>query len=684
MQETLRRIKQNFPALIFLCWMIFMLGGYYAIQRPLEMVQIKALIECVYNLILAVSLVAFAGGVGQYLLGETPFITKLEGLALKTALGIGLMGIGMLVFGSAGLLRVWVAWGGLVIGIFFFRRDILTWCQYWKGLIGDIQSFHWLTKLSIWFIMLILVINLLLALAPPVKWDSLTYHLTLPKLYVESGNVNFIQENSFSGYPQNVEMIFTWAFALNSGVTAVTVGWVIGIIGLIGVVGFIRRLLGDRFAWLGAAILLSGQTLAHTLHWGFVGYWLVIFGYGLTLGLDIYYQTGKRRFLVLAGLMVGFALGTKYTAGILVPIAVAVMFYECFKQDSDRKQPWIKGIHQLIYDLIIFGVFSFLAFAPWMIKNLISTGNPIFPLFFKGMGMDDLRWLFYSQSHAEEYIPGLRDGLLLPIQITVFSLDNTFIVGFPAYFADIGPLLIGLIPGLLLGWGNFNRQKQNTISRLLVMVGTAWVVWAFAGKFYVQGNRTRHYFGVFPALAALSSAGYKTLSDVKLYKIQVQHFVSIILAIVFVISGLRELFHFVKVDPFPVLLGYQSEDEFLEKNLYSFGSAMVEINQLPPGSNVAFLWEPRGYYCRIPCNPDEVFDAWWYWRRTSGDSKDIAETLRNQGVSHILLYNYGPIFWKEHGTLFEPEDWVVLDHFLANELDAVADFGDLHALYRLK
>jgi hypothetical protein len=322
--------------------------------------------------------------------------------------------------------------------------------------------------------------------------------------------------------------------------------------------------------------------------------------------------------------------------------------------------------------------------SPWLIKNFIQTGNPVYPLLFRSREMDDLLWQFYHQGQAYEYIPAFKDNLLLPIQITVFSIDHGILKDFPGYFADIGPLLVGLIPGLFIGWNTFNSKQRDSLFRLIVIGLAAWFVWAIAGRFFNQANRTRHYFGIFPALSLLSAAGAKALSGKKILHIDLQQVITVCIVLVFALAGIREISHYADVDPFPAVFGLQSKNEYIKQELFEYADAMEAINRLPSQSKVTFLWEPRGFYCEIQCDPDEVFDKWWYWRRKFGNSSTISDTLQEQGFTHVLLYNYGPIWWQENGPLFVSEDWIELDKFLKNEVELISEFGEIHTLFELK
>src|SRR3990170_4171559 len=82
------------------------------------------------------------------------------------------------------------------------------------------------------------------ALAPPLAWDALVYHLELPRQYLSAGRIVFVESNLFVGFPQLAEMLYTWAMALRSGQTAAVLGWIVGLLALLGTAGAAIRLYG--------------------------------------------------------------------------------------------------------------------------------------------------------------------------------------------------------------------------------------------------------------------------------------------------------------------------------------------------------------------------------------------------------------------------------------------------------
>jgi len=113
----------------------------------------------------------------------------------------------------------------------------------------------------------------------------------------------------------------------------------------------------------------------------------------------------------------------------------------------------------------------------------------------------------------------------------------------------------------------------------------------------------------------------------------------------------------------------------------STDATMRQVNELPPGATVRFLWEPRALYCdgvRLRCIPDSLMDGWYYARRTAGqgDPADIAAQWQGDGADYLLVYEFGREFEREHAALYDSADWLAWGEFAGEFLDEVWRTGN--------
>ena len=117
---------------------------------------------------------------------------------------------------------------------------------------------------------------------------------------------------------------------------------------------------------------------------------------------------------------------------------------------------------------------------------------------------------------------------------------------------------------------------------------------------------------------------------------------SLVVAVVLLATAVYQGLDVIRLRPLPYLVGQESPDGFLARRVGAYHLAMQEVAELPDGAWVQFLWEPRSYYSGRVVQPDPVLETWKYLcDQHDRDADGIAEALRGQGVTHILLHTAG-------------------------------------------
>jgi hypothetical protein len=689
MNSSLRRLLAGSAGFL---WLIIITGLYYVYHKPFDPVAFLTLLTAAGQCITAFAILALAGGLGGWIFPANEF-PPLARLALQAAVGMGALALVFLVAGTTLGLNRLLLWGELIAGVVLLRRPILIWLRLWGNARVLLQDLSLLEQLLAAATLLILAMAFIISLSPPLAFDALVYHLTLPRLYLQAGRIYYVPQIMFWGMPQTGEMLYTWAMGLAGEQTAALVGWAFGLLTLIGLASALQSFVSRRVAWVAIASLISAYSLAVSLSWAYIDWLMGLFGLCFLLSLLEWRLTLRLRTLFVAGVFAGFAFSTKYTGGILVLIGVGVLGLDYLSKRLSARDAANSFAAFFKHALVLCGAAGLVA-VPWLVKNWLATGNPFYPLIFPSGAMDAVRLRLY-----QSIIPwgGWQDAVFLPLRATYWGVE-----GAVGYSASVGPLLLGL--GLPAALGLFlphlfeqpdaGRVTEhawgfNPIPPRLLFSTAAWIAllgilfWSVAGRITSFLLATRLYYDLFPAFAVMAGFGIMVLDGFHTSQVRFGRVASVMLLLVVALNLYQVGSDSVKKDAPAYLMGYSSRQQYLEQNLGAYAAAMQRINQLPPGSHVLMIWETRSYYCQPICTPDEVLDRWRTDIAHLKNPQAVLQSWRDEGFTHILYYRLGANFLQNEDTNFQGMDWAQLDNLLA-QLQQVDDIYGTYELYRIQ
>ena len=659
--------RQNFLlGLAAIIWMTAMFLGYIVLHKPFSPEQLSGFLFSLWQILAAALIVLLAGGLGILLKIERAAFSPLVQACLSAALGLGIISTAFFVLGATIGINV-VTWIIFAAAFFILHKHIIHWLKLWKNLSSLWNGWSWIGKSTLVVIIIILASQLIVALAPPLEFDALSYHLAIPKMYLLQGRITYLPGTMFWGMPQQTESLYTLGMYLGGTEAATALGWMIGVLTLIGLAEISRQMFGTDSAWIAAGSLLSGYGIAALLGSGYVEWTGMLYGLVTAISLVAWIQKKEIYTLVLAGIFAGMALGTKYTSGI-VPIAGAIgIFIATFHALPIKK---------IFSSLAIFGLSAFLITLPWLIKNALATGNPFYPLVFPAGAMDSLRLAFYN------FAPKTSDWtrvLFIPWQATFWGVDQQ-----NGFGTSIGPLLIGLSPLTLIGWKNFSRDQRNAIILMTTIMVTTFLTWAISSQFRGLLTQTRLFLATFPAWAFLCAAGFSAISRMRAFNIRFWNIAGALVIFALGSTAFSTVNQNISTGTFSTVLQLESHQTFLENNLGEYENAVQGINALPEGSHVLMLWEPREFGCLPKCDGDEIIDRWYHdWRQSQNVDK-LIETWRAEGYTHVLLFKAGADFVQNYDAqMFNATDWQGLSD-LQTHLNLVQNFGGAYYLYDLQ
>jgi hypothetical protein len=329
------------------------------------------------------------------------------------AMGLGVFSLAALGLGLAGWLNRTTAFGLLSAGL-IAGAVALVLSGAWRERETFIRSSSdWLREPAGWGWLWLVVVPFLAiavvgAMVPPgLLWgddepngyDVVEYHLQIPREWYESGRVVPLRHNVFSYFPFNVEMHYLLAMNLCGGPRAgmylaqlMHVAFLA--LTILAVYGFALPLTPSAPSRAGPTIAaVAAATVPWMTQLAAIAYnegGLLLFG-TLATGWAFLATLNPRRRAArfpVAGLMAGFAAGSKLTGVPLVMLAVGAVAGAAVivsglgrrreRATSETGDPPV-GLTLRLAGVALFFACGLLSFSPWLIRNQVWAGNPLFP-----------------------------------------------------------------------------------------------------------------------------------------------------------------------------------------------------------------------------------------------------------------------------------------------------------------
>lgn len=656
------KTKLNLTMIIGLTWMVFIILGYYLIHSPLPEGIFSNILNAVWLLFCAFSITALAGGIGTKLY-KFPEFPPLSRISLQAGLGFGVLAVFILALGSLWKVTEIILLILVPLGLFLLWNAIKEWFKNFSAYREQWRNGNGFQKWLMILIVAILLSVLWITFAPAIKYDTLNYHFTLPKAYLLNQKITDLTWLVMSGMPQTTEMLYLAAMALGGESAALVLNWLFGFLTVTGLVGFISHKINQQAAWAAAAALLGGSTLVSALAWGYVGWLSALFGFCVIVMMEqVIRGLELKKYAFLAGCFGGLAFSTKYPAGVILAAGGLVLLWQVVR----KKQIGWAAVWN-------FGFGGVMCSLPWLLKNYLFTGNPLYPFFWESGAMDAVRIGVYQGAPT---FGDWTDLFFLPLKAFLTGVEGTM-----GYSVSTGPLLLGLGVLAFLGW----TEKSAEIQKTLGMVGgislLGFLIWALGNQLSGYMIQTRFYFVLFPAFAVLAGFGYQSLSAINVkrawFQKTIQGLVVGVLALNLVFL-MKEVIH---KGALALFFGEKTRAEYVYDNLGWYAAAVDAINQLPEGSKVMMLYEPRGYGCLPKCDQDEILDRWKTQYPLYGNYDSMHSAWKTEGYTHLLVFYAGVEFLRSDNDPHHPlEDLQALDVYLVT-LPAPVDFGGVYALY---
>ncbi len=324
------------------------------------------------SVVLATALVAAAAiGLGDLAARALKIASRLslyERLAVNYGLGTALLGVLALIVGRMGWLSPWA----FRIGLAAIAAGGLGSSRIWRAPRPKLGRPGWVALILVAPFLTTMILGSML---PAIDFDVIEYHLQGPKEYYQAGRIAFLPHNVYTSMPFGVEMLhligmevmadWWWgalagqlAVALFAPATAVLVA------------AATARIATPKAAALAALVYLTTPWVYRMAVIAYVEGPLCFYHAALVWGVILGLGPGVSRSSVwgLLGLLAGAAMGCKYPALIsaVIPFG-AIALVECARRRSATP-------------LLAYAAGWAIVIGPWLVKNVVDTGNPVYPL----------------------------------------------------------------------------------------------------------------------------------------------------------------------------------------------------------------------------------------------------------------------------------------------------------------
>jgi hypothetical protein len=505
----------------------------------------------------------------------------------------------------------------------------MLWDEKIKALVAN--KYH---VLGYFFVAVIITAIITLSLVPPVSRDALTHHLAVPKLYLKHGGVYEIPYLKFSYYPMNLDFLYILPLYFGNDIFPKFIHFTFALFTAYLVFRYLEKRINRHYAIIGVVLLLTIPVIIKLSTTVYVDLGLVFFSTASIVYIFRWLEHGFRpRYLIISSLLCGLALGTKYNGLILYFIlTLFVPFY--YLKVSPGKGSYSKA---LCFGFLFF-IVAGLIFSPWLIRNYLWTGNPIYPLYDNIINPEANRY-FLEGAKVNHFVlrsviygESFWDIILIPVRIFFQGQDDN-----PQFFdGKLNPLLF--IMPFCAFFGRDRSRTINTEKHLLVWFSILYLLFAF----FQRDMRIRYIAPIIPPLVILSIYGLDNIlySVNRVFIGQARKAGAIIIWGVFLFFLATNFYYLeqkrIQTKTFDYITGKVSRDEYLEKHLKEYPVLRFSNENLPIRAVILSLFMGnRGYYSdrKILFEENLLFEH----LKGKESADDIRKGLCQKGITHILI-----------------------------------------------
>lgn len=656
------RVKSSIVACFVLVWLLAVVLHFLNYDEHFTLFHHLVSSSINFILLFAITLIAFSLGERAFRYLQIHFSSSLETFVFATSLGFGILSLLIFVLGFLHLLYRSVCYTLLLIllassipQVRLFLKKVQDEKRFRKNTSNGMENVKdnspFMTILGFIFI-ISMSLYLIQVFAPPLNYDTLAYHLAIPKLYATEHGIFYIPHNVYANFPMTMEFLYLFSLLLYGDTLAKLVHFSMGILVILAIYSFSAKYFNKKVGLLASFIFYNIPFVGLLSGWAFNDLMLTLYGFLAVVALLNWFSPGedkilspganskpagelnnpgkksapaarlapaagsqedgpsRQAWLNISAIFCGLSIGTKYPALLLlVPILLLAIAIKEFSEKKSFKFPLKK--------IALFLLITLIVASPWFMKNVFYTHNPVYPFFYNffnkffGHPFGEILNPERFMRHHQPQNRGIGHILSLLWEI---NMDK-----------KIGPVFILFLPLLILV-----RSVQSTIKLFLIYGGIYFLLWAF---FTHQDTRF-----LIPCLPALSIASAYAMESYR--GKQLTLFMCLVILSVFLFNLAWLPLTIARYELFQVATGIKNRDEFLiDSDLYQYSAFHYINNEVPEDARILFIGENQTYYCNREVVSNSPLDTNIVVEivNESSSEEDILAKLDSSGITHILL-----------------------------------------------
>ena len=586
------------------------------------------------------------GAVGLRILRVGAAAPERERILYAFALGMGTIGWVVFFVGIGGYLNfltLSVLLGSGVAAAAVLRPDLSF---------SSVRSAGGLTALLLALLVIVALLDLLEAVTPPGDTDTLAYHFTLPKHFLEAGKIEFVPRALDGATALLVQMTYVPAFGLGEETALMLWVYLSGWMAVFAVYVLARRHLNENWALVLALVFATTPAIVYGAGSGQVESRIIIFVIASILALARVPCSKDISYILLAGLLAGFFVGSKYLGFIFVAVSGLYVLWR----------------RRRIADGFVFGMGVLFAGFQWYAWNAGHIGDPLFPMLFEWLG--DSETTIWSSEHQSQlrsaFLPDYQSVPTSLFWLLAFPFKATLNgeLAFESGRTGLGPIILVFLAFSIGGFWKFrDRVLGNPLFVYILIAVGFYAIWFFGGL----PQRVRFLLPIYPLLLTpVAVAAYHFAKST----LSVKPLVTAISLVLLIQIGGHALY---TLKSAKFVFSQETRQAFLLRTISKFEPVPWINDNLPKDAKIFLQDRHYLYYMNVPyyyAHPN--LQAQVNLLPNSSDPMTFLGQLRNQKITHLLLsvVDKGPLtgVWKYSAGLIAMKCLKPMKIFSANTI----------------